>query len=168
MKKNIRKNQFALIFLTLITMLAVWYFKSPSSNVEETPTIIVSNTDTKNEKLEAMREAVRSERSEAISSLNDILADENASLVSKTAAAEEKEELSCLSEKEVLLEAKVINLGYTDAFVHSTTTGVEVIVVSSDASASDALDIIDIINSTFDKTSSVVVNFMTADELEQV
>lgn len=168
MNKKMRKNQFALIFLTLITMLAVWYFKSPSETKDETPTIIVSNTSIRNEKLSAMRDAIRLERSETISSLNDILADANASLVSKTAAAEEKEQISYLSEKEVLLETKVINLGYKDAFVHSTSSGVEVIVVANDSSATSALEIIDIINSSFDKATSVVVNFMTADELKQV
>ncbi len=163
-----KKNQIALIFLTLITMLAVWYFKSPNMTKEETPSIIVTNPNVRNEKLSAMREAIRLERAEKVNSLNNILADENASLVSKTAAAEEKEELSYLSEKEVLLETKVINLGYNDAFVHSTSSGVEVIVVASDSSANAALEIIEIINSTFDTATSVVVNFMTSDELKQV
>ena len=61
-----KKNQLALIFLTLITMLAVWYFKSPTaSNEEEDPTIIVSTT-TRNEDLANMREAIRQQRSETI------------------------------------------------------------------------------------------------------
>ena len=162
-----KKNQLALVFLTLITMLAVWYFKSPNSTKEEVPTIIVTNTNTRNEKLTSMREAIRNERNETIKSLNDVLADENATLVSKTEAAEAKEELSSLTEKEVLLETKVMNLGYSDAFVHSTSSGVEVIVIATEPSATKALEIIEIINSTFDKNDNVVVNFMTSDELKQ-
>ncbi len=162
-----KKNQLALVFLTLITMLAVWYFKSPNSTKDEVPTIIVTNTNTRNEKLASMREAIRNERNETLKSLNDVLADENATLASKTDAQEAKEALSSLTEQEVLLETKVINLGYKDAFVHSTSTGVEVIVVSSESSATAALEIIEIINSTFDKTNNVVVNFMTTDELKQ-
>ena len=162
-----KKNQLALVFLTLITMLAVWYFKSPNSTEDEVPTIIVTNTNTRNEKLASMREAIRNERNETLKSLNDVLADENATLASKTDAQEAKEALSSLTEQEVLLETKVINLGYKDAFVHSTSTGVEVIVVSSESSATAALEIIEIINSTFDKTNNVVVNFMTTDELKQ-
>lgn len=162
-----KKNQLALVFLTLITMLAVWYFKSPNSTEDEVPTIIVTNTNTRNEKLASMREAIRKERNETLKSLNDVLADENATIASKTEAQEAKEALSSLTEQEVLLETKVINLGYKDAFVHSTSSGVEVIVVASESSASAALEIIDIINSTFDKNDNVVVNFMTTDELKQ-
>ena len=49
-----KKNQLALVFLTLITMLAVWYFKSPNSTKDEVPTIIVTNTNTRNEKLASL------------------------------------------------------------------------------------------------------------------
>ena len=162
-----KKNQLALVFLTLITMLAVWYFKSPNSTVDEVPTIIVTNTSTRNEKLASMRDAIRNERNETLKSLNDVLADENATLASKTEAQEAKEVLSSLNEQEVLLETKVINLGYNDAFVHSTSMGVEVIVVANESSATAALEIINIINSTFDKNENVVINFMTDDELKQ-
>ena len=50
-----KKNQLALIFLTLITMLAVWYFKSPTAEKDDDPTIIVTNS--KNQVLASMREA---------------------------------------------------------------------------------------------------------------
>ena len=162
-----KKNQLALLFLTLITMLAVWYFKSPNSTDDEVPTIIVTNTNTKNEQLASLREAVRKERNETIKSLNDVLADENATLASKTEAQETKDVLATLTEQEVLLETKVINLGYNDAFVHSTSMGVEVIVISDEPSATSALEIIEVINSTFDKNENIVINFMTKDELKQ-
>ena len=139
-----KKNQLALIFLTLITMLAVWYFKSPTAEQGEEPTIIVTNN--KNQVLASMRDAIRNERNQKIADLNDIIADENASIVSKTAATLEKEQLSAISEQEVVLEVKVMNLGYSDAFVHSTSTGVEVIVISSESSANAALEIINIIH----------------------
>lgn len=162
-----KKNQLALIFLTLITMLAVWYFKSPTEEEPEEPTIVVGTTSTRNEQLTSMREAVRQERSLTIEQLNNILADETASLVSKTAATLEKAQLSSLSEQEVVLETKVINLGYKDAFVHSTSNGVEVIVVATESSATAALDIITIISETFTDASSIVVNFMTEEELSK-
>ena len=59
-----------------------------------------------------------------------------------------------------------MNLGYQDAFVHYTEQGVEVIVVTPDASATAALDVIDIIYETFDKATNVVVNFKTVEELK--
>ncbi len=161
-----KKNQLALIFLTLITMLAVWYFKSPSAqDGPNDPTIIVTNT--KNQVLASMREAIRKERSQRIDELNNIIADEKASIVSKTAASVEKDELSALFELEALLEVKVMNLGYQDAFVHSTTSGIEVIVITNEASASAALDIINVINETFTGSESIVVNFKTNEELKQ-
>lgn len=162
-----KKNQLALVFLTLITMLAVWYFKSPTEETPEDPVIDVSTTLTRNQQLTSMREAVRQERSLAIERLNDILADENATLVSKSAATLEKAEISSLSEQEVVLETKVMNLGYSDAFVHSTSNGVEVIVVATDSTATAALDIITIISETFTDASSIVVNFMTEEELSK-
>ena len=146
-------------------MLAVWYFKSPTAEKDDDPTIIVTNS--KNQVLASMREDIRNERSQKIADLNNIIADENATIVSKTAATLEKEQLSTISEQEVLLEIKVMNLGYSDAFVHSTASGVEVIVIANESSATAALDIINIIHETLDKTESVVVNFMTADQLKQ-
>ena len=42
-----KKNQLALVFLTLITMLAVWYFKSPNSTVDEMPERAYNHTKDK-------------------------------------------------------------------------------------------------------------------------
>ena len=61
-----------------------------------------------------------------------VLADENATLASKELALQEKKALSALTEKEVLLEQKVINIGYRDAFVHSTSAGLEILVISDE------------------------------------
>ena len=71
-------------------MLAVWYFKSPTAEKDDDPTIIVTNS--KNQVLASMREAIRNERSQKIADLNKINADENATNVSKTAATLEKEQ----------------------------------------------------------------------------
>ena len=60
-----------------------------------------------------------------------------------------------------------MNLGYKDAFVHSTSSGVEVIVITSESSAEAALEIISIINSTFTTNENVVVNFVTAEQLQK-
>lgn len=163
-----KKNQFALIFLTVITMLAVWYFKSPTSEKEKDPTLVIGNPTTRTEELASMREAVRTERSATLATLNNIIADEGATLASKTSAIQQKAELSSLNEQEALLETKVMNLGYQDAFVHHTSSGVEVIVVSNNSSAASALDIIHVIYETFDKATSVVVNFKTLEELKSV
>ena len=113
-------------------------------------------------------EKLKNERNELLTSLNNILADENASLVSKTDAIEQKELISSLNEQEVLVETKVMNLGYQDAFVHYTDQGIEVIIVANESSSTAALSIMDLIYETFDRSNSVVVNFKTVEELKSL
>ena len=164
-----KKNQVALVFLTIITMLAVWYFKTPTAmNNDEEPSIIVSTNNSDSAKFQAMRDAIREERSKAIEALNNIIADENASLVSINNALIEKAELSSLTELEILVETKVTNLGYSDAFVHSSVNGIEVIVVANESSATEALEIIDLVFENFSNAENVVVNFMTSEEQNNV
>lgn len=166
----IKKNQFALIFLTIVTMLAVWYIKSPvaaDKENENTTPVITDEEEGRLEELTLMREAIRNERSLAVVSLDAILADEEATLASKEAALQEKEAISALTEKEVLLELQVINSGYQDALVHATDTGIEVLVVSDEDSAAKANEIILMTLLSFDSYDTVVVNFMSAEELKK-
>ena len=166
----IKKNQFALIFLTIVTMLAVWYIKAPVSadkNNSDTTEVIESEDTGRLEELALMREAIRNERSLAVMSLDAVLADEEATLSTKEAALEEKKAISSLTEKEVLLELQVINSGYRDALVHATNNGVEVLVISDEDSVSKANEIILMTLASFDtEYDTVVVNFMSADELK--
>lgn len=166
----IKKNQFALIFLTIVTMLAVWYIKAPVSadkNDPEDTEVIGTEESGRLEELALMREAIRNERSIAVMSLDAVLADEEASLSSKEAALNEKKALSSLTEKEVLLELQVINIGYQDALVHATSNGIEVLVVSDEDSAAKANEIILMTLASFDTGyDTVVVNFMSVEELK--
>ena len=172
----IKKNQFALIFLTVVTMLAVWYIKSPVSadknnnndnKDNENTTPVITDEEERLEELMLMRDAIRNERSLAVVNLDVVLADENATLAEKEAALKEKEAISALTEKEVLLELQVINSGYQDALVHASNSGIEVIVVSDDNSASKANEIILMTLASFESYDTVVVNFMTAEELKK-
>ena len=89
------------------------------------------------------------------------------SIDEKAAALSSKERLSSLTEKELLLELQVINLGYRDAFVHATSNGVEVTVISDDVSATKANEIILMTLSSFDtEASSVVVNFSKLEDFQ--
>lgn len=163
-----KKNQIALIFLTLIVMLAVWYIKTPVSNDEgannnfNDGSLIVSS---RIEAISDMRDSVLDSRNEMVASLDAIIASADASVLEKENAYKEKQSISDLTEKEVILEAKIINLGYTDAFVHSTVDGVEVIIVSDTSDESIVLDIIQDVMASFDDTTNVVVNFKTENEL---
>ena len=165
----IKKNQFVLIFLTIVTILAVWYIKTPLD--AETSGDINDNDDMVMEEISVFsehRDTIRKERTIQTSQYDEIIASAEASLEEKEMALQAKKELSALTEKEVLLELEVINLGYLDAFVHATTLGVEVTVISTDVSASKANEIILMTLNTFDSSyDSVVVNFTTTDQVQR-
>lgn len=162
----IKKNQFALIFLTIVTMIAVWYIKTPVEKPNDDE-LLTGGETTRLKEIMDMREVLRSERSIAVMGLNAIIADAEASLISKENALNEKNALSSLTEKEVLLELQVINKGYSDAFVHATSNGIEVLVISDDDSATNANEIILMTFSSFDDATSVIVEFKTVEDLKK-
>lgn len=157
-----KKNQIALLCLTAVIMLAVWYVKSPLNNKPSDGDIAVLNEPTSRlAALTQMRDAIRDERNIETSKLDAVIASSTSTLNEKNNALYDKETLSDLTETEVLLELSIINLGYTDAFVHKTTQGVDVIVIADDLSASEVLDIMECVNTRFDD-NSIAVSFHPA------
>lgn len=154
--KFLEKKQVALIALTFVVMLAVWFVKSPLKDKEEEPTNEVS---VEVSFFDDLREAVLEQRAVEVATWDLILADENATLASKQMAVSQKNAISDLTEKEVLLEIEVINMGYEDAFVHCTDNGVEVYVKTDEESATSAIDIINLVYTHFDDAINVIVNF---------
>lgn len=138
----LKKNQLALILLTLVLMLTVYFLRSPfdkpgdkGGNDDELPTGRL-------EELAALRSALRDERTLTVMAFDEIIASNEKTVVEKNFAVEEKRKLQQLMEKELLLELKIIGTGYQDSFVHATDQGVEIIVVSPTESADAADDII--------------------------
>lgn len=165
-----KKNQLALIFLTLVVMLAVWYIKSPLADKfspqegdNVTPTTLVSS---RLEAIQNMRDSVMEERSSSVVSLDAIIASADSSITEKENAYMQKKTLSDWTEKEVTLETLIISMGYTDSFVHATDDSVEVIVVSDNADALAALEIIGNVKDSFADIDNVVVTFKTLAEIE--
>ena len=98
---------------------------------------------------------------------DNILADELATIEEKTVAKQSKDHISSLTERELLLELQVINLGYLDAFVHVVSNGVEVTVISDEVSATKANEIITMTLKCFDtEADSVVVNFAKLEDYQ--
>ncbi|MCI6716645.1 MAG: SpoIIIAH-like family protein [Bacilli bacterium] len=164
-----KKNQLALIFLTLVVMLAVWYIKSPLSakkdakpNDDNTTTVVASS---RLESIRNMREAVTEERNASVVALDAIIASADSSLMEKELAFMQKKSLSNCTEKEVMLEGDIINMGYTDAFVHATDDSVEIIVIAEKEDALAALEIIQQAKESFINIDNLVVNFKTIEEL---
>lgn len=167
----IKKNQFVLIFLTIVTILAVWYIKTPTTaqtnnELTENPNEMVSET-TRLAAFQSLREVIRAERSLETAKYDNILANNQASIEEKAVAKASKDQISSLTEKELVLELQVINLGYRDAFVHVVSNGVEVTVISEDVSASKANEIILMTLNSFDtEADSVVVNFAKLEDYQ--
>lgn len=161
-----KKNQIALLCLTAVVMLAVWYIKSPLNSVpSDDNTVTVGGNSTRLDALKEMREALRAERSMEVAALDSIIASESSTIAEKNTAINEKQTISDLTEKEVLMELSIINLGYTDAFVHHTTDGVEILVVADVLSETEVIQIMNLAYSSF-TTETVIVTYKAASEFK--
>lgn len=163
----LKKNQLALILLTLVLMLTVYYITSPFENKDNVPNDQdQTETTGRLEELSQLRSAIREERSLAVLSLDAIIADNATSIAEKTAALDQKRYLNTLTEKELLIELEVINKGFRDCFVHASDTGVEITVVANEHSASKANDIIVMAMMEFNvEYDDVSCRFSTAEEV---
>lgn len=165
----LKKNQLALILLTLVLMLTVYYITSPfdnKNNNNNNDDDDITDTTGRLEELAAMRQTIREERSLAVMALDTIIADSTKSIAEKTAALDEKRYINSLTEKELLLELEVISMGYGDAFVHASSTGVEVTVIAEEHSLSKANEIVVKTMLQFDQPyDNVVLKFSTAEQV---
>lgn len=163
-----KKNQIALLCLTAVVMLAVWYIKSPINSVNGgngDNSVTAGTTSTRLDALKEMREALRAERSLEVAHLDSIIASESSTIAQKNTAINEKQILSDLTEKEVIMELSIINLGYTDAFVHHTNDGVEILVVADSLTESEVIQIMNLTYSSF-TTETVIVTYKAASEFK--
>lgn len=160
-----KKNQLALILLTLVLMLTVYFVKTPSksNNLDNSD---VSTTTGRLEVLATMRLTVKNERAEQVSALNKIIGSSEATAAEINSAIEEKNKINALTECELLLELEIISLGYQDAFVHAKDNSIDVTVVSNEHSVAKANEIIKMTILEFDgKYSNVCVEFETVEEV---
>src|SRR5690554_5813145 len=150
-------------------MLTVYYITSPfdnKNNNNNNDDDDITDTTGRLEELAAMRQTIREERSLAVMALDAIIADSTKSIAEKTAALDQKRYINSLTEKELLLELEVIAMGFRDAFVHATATGVEITVVANEHSVSKANEIIIKSMMQFDQEfDNVVVKFSTAEQV---
>lgn len=161
-----KKNQIALLCLTAVVMLAVWYIKSPLNSVNgDDDSVIVNGESTRLDALKQMREALRKERSIEVAALDSIIASESSTIAEKNTAINEKQTISDMTENEVLMELSIINLGYTDAFVHQTEAGVEILVVADSLSETEVIEIMNLTYTSF-TTDTVVVSYKAATEFK--
>lgn len=164
----IKKSQFALVFLTVCAMLAVWFIKSPISASTDEPNDDVIDTNTgRLSGIQDLIDAKSESRNKTIATYNSIIASATASLDEKEAANLNIKELNEITELEAIMEVSIINLGYVDCFVHYSTNTVEVVVASSELTAQQAVDIIEVINNNLtDLDAEVIVQYKTVDSLK--
>ena len=161
-----KKNQIALLCLTAVVMLAVWYIKSPLNiNKDDDNSVIVSGESTRLDALKQMREALRQERSIEVAALDKVIASESSTIAQKNYAINEKQTISDMTEKEVLMELSIINLGYTDAFVHQSNNGVEILVVADSLTEAEVIEIMNLTYNSF-ITETVVVTYKAVTEFK--
>lgn len=163
----LKRNQLALILLTLVLMLTVYYITDPFKKDTGPRDEPVDETGGKIEELTARRLALRDERNLIILGLDAIIASNEATIAEKENALREKRYLNTLTEKELLLEMQVIAMGYRDCFVHASDLGVDITVIAEEHSltvanqlANEAAMIFDILD-----TTSIVIHFKTAEEV---
>ncbi len=164
----IKKSQFALVFLTICAMLAVWFIKSPiNASTDDPKDDVVDTTTGRLSGIQDLIDAKSEVRNKTIASYNDVIASATATLDEKEAANLNIKELNEITELEAIMEVSVINLGYVDCFVHYSTNTVEVLVASSDLSASQAVDIIEVINNNLDDVDmEVIVQYQSVESLK--
>ena len=100
--KFLQKKQVWLIAFTFVIMLAVWFVKSPLSskdNNEPTNEVVLETSI-----FSELRDAVSEQRATEVAGWDLILADDNATIASKQLALAQKNAISDLTEKEVLLD----------------------------------------------------------------
>lgn len=161
-----KKNQLALILLTLVMMLTVYFIKSPNNNEKPDDQNQPTETTGRLEALSTMRLTLKNERNEQITALDAIIGSKDATTVEINNAIEQKNAINATTECELLLELEIMNLGYQDAFVHATDKSVDVTVVANEHSISKANEIIKMTILEFNgKYSDVCVEFETVEEV---
>jgi len=161
----LKKNQLALILLTLVMMLTVYYITSPFDKGTD-PVDETEPTTGRIEELSALRAAIRDERSLTVLGLDAVIADSDKTIAEKEAALDQKRYINWLNEKELLLELQVIKKGYRDCFVHASDTGVEITVVAEEYSVTVANEIIVMTAMSFNQEfEDIIVEFSTAEEV---
>ena len=161
-----KKNQLALILLTLVMMLTVYFIKAPVQNNEPGEDPQTNQTTGRLEVLSTMRLTLKNERNEKISELNTIIGSDTATAAEINNAIEEKNRINAITDCELLLELEIISMGYQDAFVHVTDVGIDVTVISDEHSVSKANEIIQKTLLEFDgKYTNICVEFESVDEV---
>lgn len=161
-----KKNQLALILLTLVMMLTVYFIKAPVKNNDPGDDPQSTPTTGRLEVLSTMRLTLKNERNEKINELNAIIGSDTATAAEINNAIEQKNRINSITECELLLELEIISLGYQDAFVHVKDNGIDVTVISNEHSITKANEIIQMTILEFDgQYSNVCVEFETVEEV---
>lgn len=105
----IKKNKLSIFLLAVVAMLTVYYIKNPNS---DEPNTIETSRYYQDE-----RDDINNERETQILNLEEIISSKETNLTEKEKAINEMAILSSTTQNEIILEKKIISLGYNDCLV---------------------------------------------------
>ncbi|MCD7893704.1 MAG: SpoIIIAH-like family protein [Erysipelotrichaceae bacterium] len=149
-------NKQAFTFLTLfslILVLSIYYIMLPSNETE--------NVTTVESTIMELQEELDQKRDEIIAQNNAIIAEETSTTEAINEALETISETKSLSEKEKDIVSMILELGYEEAYVEIDNKIIKVTIKKTDASSSDASNVIKEILNLMGNDYQVEVKFIS-------
>lgn len=163
-----KQNLWFLTLFSLILVLGVYYVTMPnelllSSNItsekKEEKTESAKTTSKEVDSLEAMRVSLEEERSETMTTLQELLTNEKSTTEEKNNAYEQLKYLNALQGKEETLEKKLKEKLSLDCFVKINETNIDAVCISSKHDSSLANNIMRSIQEEYTDKMSITVKF---------
>lgn len=115
----IKKNKLSIFLLAVVAMLTVYYIKNPSP--EDIETVVETTRYYQDE-----RDEINGEREAQILNLESQISKSDINIAEKEKAINEMALLSSMTENEIILETKIIDMGYKDCLVEVDIENVSV------------------------------------------
>lgn len=152
------QSKVTIFMVVMIVMLSIYYFTLPNKPVDDSnntgDTVVVER------EFDPLREELQSVRETMYQQLNATLASTDSTVEEKNLAYETINTLQELTQNELLLETKIIDLGYEDTFVSATTNQVNISVFVDDLSAQQANQIWIMAKTQFGLNCDIVLEYV--------
>lgn len=160
------KNKFTIIMIAIIAMLSIYYYtlddKANLVNTNDDNTDQVDNTE-RNEQFMVMRLELTNSRENMIEDLQVVLVNSDATTEQKNDVIDAIKEINLTTEKELGLEKLILDQGYSDVFVHCDGESVNISVISTEHTVTEANSLIVLAKNHFGYKYQVAVTFVTED-----
>lgn len=162
-----KQNLWFLTLFSLVLVLGVYYVTMPNelllstNNTQETEkkTTTVKTTSKEADSLEAMRVSLEEERSEEMTTLQELLTNEKSTTEEKNNAYEQLKYLNALQGKEETLEKKLKEKLNLDCFVKIDESNIEAVCISSKHDSALANNIMRSLQEEYTEKMCITVKF---------